>query len=1033
MTDHPSYRATGTALLRIATLPAARAADTWLDLDPADPAQAAELTGYLRRLLADPLLREAIEVSSGSLAGALDRIADGAPTSTPALRRAVFAITRYLLRAATRPTPFGLVAGVTMADFTDPATGPAAKVRVGPAHRRSAMADLGWLAELVVEWERDPTVLAGLRVVANDLCVERGDRLVLPYGASSTDGQLDEVSVRYRPPVRLAMSRAATPVPFTELVGAVREAFPAAGADAVTGMLRLLVERELLLTDLRPPADTADPLGHVRRRLGEHPAGAALDELAGLLRAYADTPPGRGRAAWRELTAASARLRAGDRPVHVDLAFDADVRLPRLVATEVERAAAALYRMCPAEPGFAHLRQYHGAFLERYGTERLVPVAELLDPERGLGAPAGYQLPASTRQSEPVPEHLDERDQVLGSLATEALLSGAREVLLTEPALTSLARTDAAEPLPSIELYLHLLAGSVPDLAAGEFRLVVAALLGSAQAGATLGRFCHLLPEAADALTTLAAHAVDDPGVLPAQLSYPPSPRRLANVSQVPGALAHRLPLGVHADRTAPEVIPLADLAVGADQHRLYLVSRMHGREVAPVSFHMLNEQRVAPNPVRLVHEIATSGRRQWRGWTWGAAELLPYLPRVRYGRTVLAPARWRPDRELTEPDLSFDTWRGRFDRWRARLRVPDIVQATVMDNQVELNLDAGLHLRVLHHELRRRSHTLLHEPPAGGEFGLGWLDGHAGELVVSLLHQRQRQGSAQGETQRQAVLWTRAADTLPGGEWLYAKLYAGPDRHAELLAEHVSRLVADLPDGVDRWFFLRYADPEPHLRLRFHGEPTTLAGALLPVVHDWASALCGAGLAGSLVLDVYRPELERYGGPGTMEAAERVFHADSQAVLDQLRLRASGRLDLPDPLLAALNHLALLRGLGEPDWPGWLLDTFGRDLQPGAFREHRAAALELVDPDGDWAALRGIAGGAELVATWRPLAAALARYAALLRDGPDRSAWRGIAGALLHLRHNRLLGIDPRGEARSYAVARGAVQALRDAARYRR
>ncbi|MFI8933264.1 lantibiotic dehydratase C-terminal domain-containing protein [Streptomyces sp. NPDC053474] len=27
-------------------------------------------------------------------------------------------------------------------------------------------------------------------------------------------------------------------------------------------------------------------------------------------------------------------------------------------------------------------------------------------------------------------------------------------------------------------------------------------------------------------------------------------------------------------------------------------------------------------------------------------------------------------------------------------------------------------------------------------------------------------------------------------------------------------------PSGVDRWFFIRHADPDPHLRLRLHGAP---------------------------------------------------------------------------------------------------------------------------------------------------------------------------------------------------------------------
>lgn len=60
----------------------------------------------------------------------------------------------------------------------------------------------------------------------------------------------------------------------------------------------------------------------------------------------------------------------------------------------------------------------------------------------------------------------------------------------------------------------------------------------------------------------------------------------------------------------------------------------------------------------------------------------------------------------------------------------------------------------------------------------------------------------------------------LPGEDWLFVKWYAEPSAHEALLAEHLPALLAEVEDEVDRWFFLRYQDPEPHLRLRIHGDP---------------------------------------------------------------------------------------------------------------------------------------------------------------------------------------------------------------------
>ncbi|MEK8106376.1 thiopeptide-type bacteriocin biosynthesis protein [Micromonospora sp. M12] len=66
----------------------------------------------------------------------------------------------------------------------------------------------------------------------------------------------------------------------------------------------------------------------------------------------------------------------------------------------------------------------------------------------------------------------------------------------------------------------------------------------------------------------------------------------------------------------------------------------------------------------------------------------------------------------------------------------------------------------------------------------------------------------------------------LPGGEWLYALVYCSGERQDELLRA-VPALAAGL--DVDRWFFLRYGDPDPHLRLRFHGAPAVLTTGCCP------------------------------------------------------------------------------------------------------------------------------------------------------------------------------------------------------------
>ncbi|MEU1158010.1 lantibiotic dehydratase, partial [Streptomyces sp. NPDC005918] len=162
------FRCAEGVLLRAPLLARSRVRATWRDAEEpgaepagpdAAPAEPGEVRRQLLELLEDPRFREALDVSSPSLARTLDAVRADTPVAPAELRKAHRAVTRYLLRAASRPTPFGLLAGVLWGTF-----GEATKGELTGAGHRAARPDAGWLAGLVAGWERDPAVHAGLSV-----------------------------------------------------------------------------------------------------------------------------------------------------------------------------------------------------------------------------------------------------------------------------------------------------------------------------------------------------------------------------------------------------------------------------------------------------------------------------------------------------------------------------------------------------------------------------------------------------------------------------------------------------------------------------------------------------------------------------------------------------------------------------------------------------------------------------------------------------------------------------------------------------
>ncbi|WIX87996.1 lantibiotic dehydratase [Amycolatopsis sp. DG1A-15b] len=990
------------AVLRMPTAPASLAEATRVSL--------ADASGVLRTALTDPVVREAVELSSTALAGAL-RNADAGRAATTEVDRAARTVARYLLRMAGRPTPFGLYSGVAVAAFDD-----ATKVRLGPAHRKGVRVDAGWLTAVVLRLEGDPRVLRTLRVVANDLCFTRGDRLVLPYVAN--DGGKEtrsarELSVRRTPPVDLVFARAREPIAFTALAGEVAAAFPRASGAAIEKMLTGLVAQDMLLTDLRPSLTDTDLLGHVIDRLAavpDLPELPALREARTLLAAYAEAPIGGGLPQWNRAVAALRAIQYTERaPIQVDLRVDAEVRLPREVAEEAARAASVLTRFGAARPELPQIAQYRELFAERYGMQQLVPLAELVDPERGLGVPAGYQVPDSERRFDVEAIPPTPLDDTLAALAQRALLNGSLEVVLDDELVDALAphRPDAPAP-DSAELCVRVLSPSAAALDDGDFQLVVGRSGGSPNAGEMFARFAYLFDDRPLPVTP------DQPELLAAQLVFRPVHGRMGNVLQVPSVCEHTLAIGTFAERGRDDVLGVADLAVGLDGDRLFLAAPALGAEVLAVSPHRVNTSRSTANVVRLIREITSTAHCGLDPWSWGSViRRLPMQPRVRYGRTVLATATWRASNLMRDTSLSWADWNTELDAWRERWRVPERVQAIDGDSCLELDLSGELHRRLLRDELTRRPDTLVGEV-LGGPADTGWLDGHTAELVVPMRGAGPRRTAARVVPQPPSP-----RPHLPGGEWLYAKLYASAARHNELLAEHVGRLRLD----ADRWFFIRYTDPEPHLRLRFHGP----AGELLPGLHAWAAELCAAGLANRLVLDTYVPESARYGGPELMAAAEHAFRADSESVLAQLRLTELG---IEPGLLAAANYLDLLDAFDpDRDWPAWLLGQYPKGRHHRDFQAVRREAVALLDPASGWRALAERPGGDLLLQSWaarRPALAAYGEQARASGGAPD-----SLLTALLHMHHNRLVGIDREAEFRSLALARGAVEAHRNRARF--
>lgn len=996
---------------------------------PGDVDSQVELMDFLSATARDPLFREVIAASSDALDATLDKVDLGATIETKKLRSAALSTARYQARMTHRATPFGLMAGVIPARIGGDPT-----VRIGDRHSKHVRPDARWLAEVIRRCELDIAVLRRLRLVANDLRVVRGDVVVLPSTEQRNNRPRPtdrEQTVRYTRAVSAALAAAETPVGYSDLVGRLSAVYPGATQDMIDIMLIALVEGEFLLTDLRPPSTHGDPLRYVLDRLSalpDHPVRNALAEVAKGLNEYAQTSIGSGYPAWRAARDSMRELHASERAIHVDTRMDGEITLPRTVAVELEEAVSLAWRLAPNPPTRENpLAEYHSRFLERYGVGTLVEVNELLDPQRGLGAPENYLASLAPRRKSDDVANSTARDDLLFEMAQLATAQGEREIVLDADLIRRLTDCgETASPGDYIEPTVQVLADSPESLRAGDFWLV-ANTSNFTRPGAMFGRFLHLVPKLQEPVAGTINRLFDESArATPVQLVTATLYSRPANVMRVPRLTTDVLHVGAFHERDDPQQLGLADVAIGADTERFYVLSRRTNQELVPVPIHACSPRFTMPNAARLLLEIGADRTPRWSLWDWGRARSMTFLPRIRYGRTVLAPARWRIQSGLADTRLRWTDWLDRFQLWRAEWRVPDVVDAVRKDHVLRVDLRSRFDLRLLYTDLRSYPDTELQELPLDGRVGMGWSGGRAAEVVIPL--RRTRLTAPRDAVPRRNVPVTQCAH-LPGGEWLYAKIYSAPARHDELIAGHLSDLLARTTGMSDQWFFLRYRDPDggPHLRVRFHGKPAVLNGELMPVLHAWTAELAAAGLISHVAFDTYRPEISRYGGPEAITAAEHAFHADSEATLTQLTLHSKGSPDFSRELLVVANCLDLAARIYGAGWREWLVDNYPRTPAHMAPEQVRRTAISLLNPMDNWSKLAQSSIGEPLLESWDRRAQAVEAYGRTLRQSSmdDPTALSIGLRSVLHLHHNRLAGINPVAEQRAYHIVRSVAAAL--------
>lgn len=1048
-------------VVRTPLLPARAFISSTADLEAPFCAPGPELAAALERdhakslarldaLARDPVIREAVYLASPSVDDAL-RTRDADPDD-PRAADALDVFARYVARMATRSTPFGTFAG-----YGRGTVGAATSLHLEPlgSCRRRVRVDSTALAALVDTIEErarraraseDDVTDASERLSyrPNDSLQKRDDTLsyVEPRAPSASEPTDCALAVAARSPALDDLLAAADGgATFAALADHVMRANDVALEDA-RAFVAQAIENGLLVSDLRPAAVGPEPLGVAIQRLdGASPDDAsALREVERRLRALEAMPLGVSRSTYEDAVAPLRARGAFARRdlLRVDLERSgASLTLGKAEVDALGRALEVVSRFALHEE-HRGLRAFKDAFVQRYEEEwelagtplsarRGVPLVEALDPELGIGfgttiaADASALLDGFEFPEDPTPAEVrfGAAEQALLDGLTRTLHAGATEWVLDDADVARLSG-DPQVPFPESVAVTATVLGGAPR------RLLVHAITGPS-AATRLGRFCRgdeALAEQVDVIVK--DEEARRPDVVFAEIVHDPGGRDTDVVGR-PSFRGHAVTYLGRVDDPSVRTLPIDDLRLTIDRGRLVLFSAALGREVAPRLTVSHNVHRSALPIVHFLYALQHGRDERDLGWSWRLLAASPFLPRVRLGDVVLAAARWTL-RASELQGLGEGTPEQRYlaaRALRAARALPQRVAIVEGDALLPIDLDTIFGVDQLARAAKRAAtielrETFLDEAQLVAISETGALTHEV--IVPFAVAAPPATVSAPPPSRTRVVASPPRHDDArpPGSEWLFAKIYTGTDTADALLIDALGPLARALGEGrvVDRWFFVRYRDPDWHLRVRFRGDPTRLVSEALPALRDALAPWLSDGRVFRFVLDTYRREVERYGGPDAIDVAETIFEVDSDATVEALgavppeeREHARWRLALAsahrlfvDFGFDATRALAAVASARDRFAAEHFVDTAFRRQLGARFREHRDELEELVRASAESIAWQGAldrrsARIAPLVRYLRDLA----------RRGQLVTDLDALVLSFVHMQANRVLRADHR------------------------
>lgn len=845
----------------------------------------------LKETFSDPQFLEALYLASPALYYQCLKWTNDQLTVEKDIKKLTNTLYKYYVRMTSRSVPFGTFAGFSDGTICGRSELISSAYNVEKKHIRFDMDFLLKFSDLLLDM---PDVKSHVRFFPNNSIYLIGDQIRLTeYIKLSNTRQykLSQIDESYY--LDILISRAKNGLTIGHLVDILVS--DGVDQDDAENYLSQLIENQILVSDLEPNVTGEDYFSNILNILSQ------VDSLKNL---YQDLQNLQNRLSssdtihnyqeiYNDLKKYFPDLEEGNL-----LQVDTEIKMKTAelstdIVSEIQQQMEELYLLNTVGKN-PDLENFKTRFLTRYESQS-IPLVQALDPDVGIGygeqtvinhEDTSFTDDLFIKSMNPSPMHSWDKLKALQfTKYIEAIKEGSSRIELKTREIEDIIakQEDLKLRMPGSYFIHGSLIGSNFDLTNREYNFLLLNC-GGPSAANIMARLCYGEKLKSKIINSLKFDEIVDENAIYAEIVHLPE-GKTGNILCRPALREFEVPYLAKSGVSLEKQISIDDLWITVKNDEIFMFSKKHKKRVIPRLSSAHNFANSKLNIYKFLCGLQSQGIKAGFVWNWGILSNQPFLPRVSYKNIVVERASWSISKDelqnyRSESGISSE----RLSEFLKKRELPAIVVLADGDNELILDLKTEMSVNILLDALDKSKsirirENLFTEQNLFMKNELGEKFMH--ELVIPLNKTSENDVEYSFELAKQTNTKEVKRVYLVGSEWLYLKIYCGEKTADGLLANEIEQITKQLleNDVIEKWFFIRYNDPENHLRIRFKGKADgQFFTKVLAAFNERLHSLVETGIISNIQIDTYKREIERYGG-NNIDFSELLFYYDSLAI----------------------------------------------------------------------------------------------------------------------------------------------------------